>query len=215
VSGTLTTARVGHSLALERDDNPSEGTETPFPERVAEERAYPRSPAYRTLYLDVLDYCRESIASATDLQRRHQRVRHWAAIALLRCVLSSPEAAIAMLSERAKRQGIEEIAVFDTDDEMDATYRPQVLDPLEEGDSGDGQSGLYNALYQSRLHVKTASVVNRTAIVHLVGTKRLGGVCDDPRVAAQLRHTAGQFPTVRRTATFINNVPLWKRLSEK
>jgi SNF2 family DNA or RNA helicase len=113
------------------------GADTPFPERVAEERAYPLSPAYRTLYLDVLEYCRESIASATDLQRRHQRVRHWAAIALLRCVLSSPEAAIAVLSERAKRQGLEEIVVFDSEDEMDATYRPQVLDPMEEGDSGD------------------------------------------------------------------------------
>jgi hypothetical protein len=79
-----------------------------------------------------------------------------------------------------------------------------------------GQSGLYNALYQSRLRVKKASVVNGTATVYLVGIIRLGGVCDDPRVRAQLRHTARQFRTVRRTtAIFVNNVPLWKRLSEK
>lgn len=84
------------------------GTETPFPERVAEERSYPLSYAYQSLYRAVLDYCRESIESTSDLQRRHQRVRHWAAIALLRCVLSSPAAAIAVLSERAKRQGVED-----------------------------------------------------------------------------------------------------------
>jgi len=113
------------------------GTETPFPERLAEERSYPLSGAYRDLYHSVLSYCRESIQSASDLERRHQRVRHWAAIALLRCVLSSPEAAIAVLSERAKRQGLEDIAVFDSEDEIDATYRPQVLDPIEAGDSGD------------------------------------------------------------------------------
>jgi superfamily II DNA or RNA helicase len=113
------------------------GAETPFPDRVAEERAYPLSGSYRSLYVDVLEYCRESIASATDTLRRQQRVRHWAAIALLRCVLSSPEAAIAVLSERAKRQGLDEIAAFDSEDEMDAAYRPQVLDPMEEGDSGD------------------------------------------------------------------------------
>ena len=115
------------------------GAKTPFPDRLAEERSYPLSGAYRDLYLSVLTYCRESIESASDLQRRHQRVRHWAAIALLRCVLSSPEAAIAVLSERAKRQGMEDSVVFDSEDEaeLDATYRPQVLDPTEAGDSGD------------------------------------------------------------------------------
>lgn len=78
-----------------------------------------------------------------------------------------------------------------------------------------GQSGLYNALYQSRLRVRKASVVNGIATVYLVGTMRLGGVCDDPRVGAQLRQTARQFRTVRSTAIFVNNVPLWRRLSEK
>jgi hypothetical protein len=78
-----------------------------------------------------------------------------------------------------------------------------------------GQSGLYNALYQSRLQVQRASVVQGTAVVHLKGTMQLGGVCDDPRVGAQLRQTVRQFPTVRRVEIFINGIPLWKRLSEK
>lgn len=113
------------------------GSDTPFPQRVAEERSYPLSDAYRSLYVSVLDYCRESIESATDMQHRQQRVRHWAAIALLRCVLSSPDAAVAVLSGRAQRQGIEQALTVDSDDAIDATYRPQVLDPIEEGDSGD------------------------------------------------------------------------------
>jgi hypothetical protein len=113
------------------------GADTPFPERAAEERSYPLSGPYRDLYLAVLEYCRESIESSSDMQRRHQRVRHWAAIALLRCLLSSPDAAVAVLSQRAKRQGLDEGIVVDSEDELDATYRSQVLDPLEEGDSGD------------------------------------------------------------------------------
>jgi len=113
------------------------GTETPFPERVAEERSYPLSDAYRDLYLSVLEYCRESIDAAGGLQRRQQRVRHWAAIALLRCVLSSPDAAVAVLAARAIRQGIDDAMVLDSDDEIDATYRPQVMDAIEDGDSGD------------------------------------------------------------------------------
>jgi Sporulation and spore germination len=78
-----------------------------------------------------------------------------------------------------------------------------------------GQSGLYNALYQSRLKVQSARVVNGKATIHLTGKMQLGGVCDSPRVKAQLEQTAHQFSTVRSTAIYINNVPLWKRLSSK
>lgn len=78
-----------------------------------------------------------------------------------------------------------------------------------------GQSGLYNALYQSRLKVQNARVVNGKATIHLTGKMQLGGVCDSPRVKAQLEQTARQFSTVRTTAIYINNVPLWKRLSSK
>jgi hypothetical protein len=78
-----------------------------------------------------------------------------------------------------------------------------------------GQSGLYNALYQSRLTVKHVAVQNRRATIQLTGRMHLGGVCDDPRVGAQLRRTAFQFPTVHSVAIFVNGVPLKRRLSEK
>jgi hypothetical protein len=77
-----------------------------------------------------------------------------------------------------------------------------------------GQSGLYNALYQSRLRLQKATVVNGRATIYLVGKLQLGGVCDDPRVGAQLRRTAYQFPTMHSVVIFVNNVPLKKRLSE-
>jgi superfamily II DNA or RNA helicase len=111
------------------------GEITPFPERRSEERAYALSPEYHRLFEDVLAYCRETIGSGEGLRRQQQRVRHWAAIALLRCVLSSPAAAEAVLA--ARREGLAEAEAPDTVDEIDATYRPQVLDPIEEGGSGD------------------------------------------------------------------------------
>ena len=91
----------------------------------------------------MLAYCREVVRATSGLGSQQQRVRHWAAIALLRCVLSSPEAAVAVLAERAKRQGLGDVAAEALDgeregnDEVDARYRPQVLDPLDEEAAGD------------------------------------------------------------------------------
>ncbi len=114
------------------------GTDTPFPERRATERRYALSPAYHRLFDEVLAYCRETVGAedgAGVQQRRQQRVRHWAAIAILRCVLSSPAAATAVLGERARRQGLAETEqvglAADTDEDVDGVYAPQVLDALD------------------------------------------------------------------------------------
>src|SRR5690606_604704 len=50
-----------------------------------------------------------------------------------------------------------------------------------------GQSGLYNALYDSDLRVDSVTLVNGVATIRLSGTVRVGGVCDVPRIHAQLR----------------------------
>lgn len=114
------------------------GADTPFPERRNTERRYALSPAYHKLFDEVLAYCRESVGVTDEvggLGRRQQRVRHWAAIAILRCVLSSPAAAAAVLSERARRQGLAEaeraVPVTETDADVDGVYAPQVLDALD------------------------------------------------------------------------------------
>ncbi len=78
-----------------------------------------------------------------------------------------------------------------------------------------GESGLYNALYQSNLKVAGVALVNKRATINLTGTILLGGVCDNPRFAAQIQETALQFPTVGEVAVTINGTPLEKLLSEK
>lgn len=113
-------------------------TDTPFPERDPAEVTYSLSEGYHSLFDDVLTYCRESVA-AVGTTGRQQRVRHWAAIALLRCILSSPDAAVSVLEKRRKRkeeqqqgQTLEEIQT-----DVDALYGSQVFDSLGEETAGD------------------------------------------------------------------------------
>jgi hypothetical protein len=78
-----------------------------------------------------------------------------------------------------------------------------------------GESGYYNALYQSDLQVARVIIEQGKAIIHLTGTLMLGGTCDAPRVEAQIEQTALQFSTVSDVAVFINDVPLEEALSTK
>jgi hypothetical protein len=78
-----------------------------------------------------------------------------------------------------------------------------------------GESGYYNALYQSDLQLESVTIEQGKAIIHLTGTIMLGGVCDAPRVEAQIEQTALQFSTVSDVAVFINDTPLEEVLSSK
>jgi hypothetical protein len=78
-----------------------------------------------------------------------------------------------------------------------------------------GESGLYNALYQSDLQLKSVTIDQGKAVIHLTGTVMLGGVCDAPRVEAQIEQTALQFSTVSSVEVFINAIPLEDVLSQK
>ncbi len=78
-----------------------------------------------------------------------------------------------------------------------------------------GQSGLYNSLYQSKLKIDSIAIVNAKATINLSGSLVLGGVCDNPRVEAQIEQVALQFSTVKTVAVFLNGKTLQQALSEK
>jgi hypothetical protein len=78
-----------------------------------------------------------------------------------------------------------------------------------------GESGLYNALYQSDLTVEKATVTDGKAQVSLRGTYALGGTCDTPRFTEQLRETVLQFPSVDEVAILLNGKPIDDALSQK
>jgi hypothetical protein len=78
-------------------------SETPFPERQpAEERPYSLSTEYRDLYNSVITFLRGTFAEPSSSRAGQQRIRHWAAIAALRSILSSPESALATLTRNRK-----------------------------------------------------------------------------------------------------------------
>ncbi|MDQ6673168.1 MAG: DUF4232 domain-containing protein [Chloroflexota bacterium] len=78
----------------------------------------------------------------------------------------------------------------------------------------DPDSHLYTALYQSHLDIESLNITSDgTAVIRLAGALQLGGVCDGPRVEAQLRRTALQFSTVHEVQVWLNGRPLMDALS--
>ncbi|HVN96861.1 MAG TPA: helicase-related protein [Syntrophorhabdaceae bacterium] len=75
-------------------------TDTSFPTRLDKEETYAFSPEYRQLFDDIFRFAHEFV-SDKGTGERHRRVRYWSALALLRCVSSSPAAAAATLRSRA------------------------------------------------------------------------------------------------------------------
>jgi hypothetical protein len=74
---------------------------------------------------------------------------------------------------------------------------------------------LYNALHQLELRLASVSIRRDVAKLHFAGRLVTSGVCDGPRVQAQIEETALQFPTVKKVKVFINGTPLSEYLSER
>ena len=112
------------------------GNETPFPERDSEERPYTMTPEYVRLYEDVRRYCQELVSTGSEVRRQQQRVRYWAATAILRCLLSSPAAAEAMLRARRERQTGARLSVDGEALDLESLMT-QVLDSADEEEPAD------------------------------------------------------------------------------
>ena len=76
-----------------------------------------------------------------------------------------------------------------------------------------GQTGLYNALFQSRLTINDLNISNRVATIRLSGQIVMSGTCDGPRIQAQLEQAALQFSTIDQVRIFINGNTLQSVLS--
>ena len=100
-------------------------TDTVFPERRDKEATYGFSPTYRELFNDIVAFAREYVT--VEGEQRRRRVRYWSALALLRCVSSSPAAAAATLRSRTAADEAEE-------DEVDDVGRRTVLDQSDDDD---------------------------------------------------------------------------------
>ncbi len=104
-------------------------TDTAFPTRFDRkpEPSYTFSAEYRALFDDILAFARDYVSEDDGGQRR-RRVRYWSALALLRCVSSSPAAAAATLRSRAAVDQAE-------DSDVDEIGRRTVLDQGDDDDT--------------------------------------------------------------------------------
>lgn len=117
------------------------GNETPFPERESQEQPYKLSKEYRELFEDVYNFARGLVKTTTqEMSYAQRRGRYWSALALIRCVMSSPAAAVATLSKqigsRGSGGGSSEIEDSPLDEELMNSY---VYDPTEQEQSVDAQ----------------------------------------------------------------------------
>ena len=106
--------------------------ETPFPTRVPPfEETYPLTDEYGNLYRDVLEFTRETVQTP-GLKENRRRVRYWAALALLRCLMSSPAAALKAFDART-----DDVIPAPEDDQAVAATEElrtrEIFDPTGEG----------------------------------------------------------------------------------
>ncbi len=115
-----------------------------FPERLSVDETYALSDAYRQLFERTYDFCSEIVRTGQVLEERKRRVRYWGALALLRCVMSSPAAAVAALEKRAGELKLSEEEpdfgpfVFETTDDLTDDEAPRP--PIEEAEASLPQS---------------------------------------------------------------------------
>lgn len=96
--------QLGDHLVQRRRIDISEWQDsTRFPQRETAETTYQLSGPWGALFDAVLDYARELVREAEGLDTLHQRLNWWAALALLRCISSSPAAAVRALQTRLGR----------------------------------------------------------------------------------------------------------------
>jgi superfamily II DNA or RNA helicase len=112
------------------------GDETPFPEREPKEYPYKLSQDYRNLFDEVYNFARGLVKTTTsEMSYAQRRGRYWSALALIRCVMSSPAAAIATLSRQASKASEIELGT-EVDDELMVAY---TYDPTDQEQAIDAQ----------------------------------------------------------------------------
>lgn len=152
-----------------------------FPERFTAEATYKLTGAWGSLFQEVLDYARELVEREEQGSLR-QRMNWWAALALLRCISSSPQAAIRALNTRLEKtlEGGDTLDEETAIEELDAQGASSVLDGsgLDELSVDDVEPGaaleedldrLYGMIDRARVLKSNADPKLKKLIVSLKG----------------------------------------------
>lgn len=147
-----------------------------FPDRKTKEETYRLTGAWGRLFNDVMDYARELVERSEAQGLREQRMNWWAALALLRCISSSPAAAVNALRTRLDGGAGAEGAVELTLDEVEAQVSERVLDGVDDALSTDD--------------IEPAARTEDTAQLQelIAAAENLAGAANDPKLAKLHEH---------------------------
>ena len=157
--------RLSHHMVQRRRVDIDEWKEgVLFPRRETKELQYRLTGAWERLFSGVLDYCAAVVAAAEGDERR-QRLNFWSTLALMRCVASSPAAAVQALRTRADLDTLED------DDTLFARVFDGVTDALPEDD------------------LEPSSGSDDPILIQLIDqAERLAGQAGDPKLKALSEH---------------------------
>jgi superfamily II DNA or RNA helicase len=140
----LRDALRAHVVLRRRDDvRAFGGRDTAFPKRENAQAEYALDTDQLTILRDTVVACRAYIEAGGTTENR-QRLRYWAALALLRCVASSPAAALAALDTRlapgprASLPAVMETGTPDADHDRDRAFDHGEDDAVPAIDAGEG-----------------------------------------------------------------------------
>jgi superfamily II DNA or RNA helicase len=148
-----------------------------FPDRKTAEITYRLTGAWGQLFNDVLDYARELVERSEGQGMREQRMNWWAALALLRCISSSPAAAVNALRTRLK--GGQNEGGELTLEELEAQASDRVMDGLDDALSSDDIEPAAQTEDSARLQMLIADA------------DKLAGAANDPKLAKLYDHLQG------------------------
>jgi superfamily II DNA or RNA helicase len=145
-----------------------------FPDRLTRETTYRLTGDWGRMFNDVLEYAREMIRKGEGLGAHRQRMNWWAALALLRCISSSPAAAEQALRTRIRDEEADGLSELTKEQEeaLAATVFDSSEDNLVADDTIPGALTSDNAVYLGVL---------------LEQAKDLRGPRADPKLKALIR----------------------------
>jgi len=112
------------------------GKEMVFPERLQldNNEDYSFAPEYRKVLNDLIDYIKEGIQSVRNAEKRKQRYVYWDLLALMRGVMSSPDAGISMLQNKIAKNEDDSTVNEGDDTEKVYTFNDTLKDMLNADD---------------------------------------------------------------------------------
>lgn len=175
----LREALARHFVQRRRPDIAEWQDTSMFPDRRTAELTYKLTGAWGQLFNDVLSYARELVERSEGKDLREQRMNWWAALALLRCISSSPAAAINALRTRLiGAQGDTDASDASSLEEFEAQASDRVLDGTDDALSTDDIEPGAQTEDSRRLQALMASAAALT------------GQQNDPKLAKLQEHLA-------------------------